>query len=129
MNDLISNSTEEQIIMLKEKYSELLKTVDQSLDMAKCAFIIDTCIDIVNKFHNDLPKVNKAWAFTAVMRKYNEINTIDTMAEAVVTIHSIIDSYITFNNKYYGEYCEQISLWNNDYAKDNQFISNFCLFN
>jgi hypothetical protein len=121
MKETIEKLTEEEKAALLSKYVDLssFHIKEHSYDPLVSAVILDTCFKHLDTNYKDSSKVAKAWAVTVVMRNYDDLLDVGH-------IRHIVDKFIAYySSDEYAKYCADIVLWNNDYAKDAEFIRNF----
>jgi hypothetical protein len=122
MRETIEKLTEEEKSALLLKYADLSSYYikEHLYDPLISAVILDTCFKHLEANYKDSSKVAKAWAVTIVMRNYDDLLDVGHIR------HMIEKFLMYYASSKYEEYCADIALWNNDFAKDAEFIRNYC---
>lgn len=127
MTDLI-NKVDKLIIEDKKtleklltKYKGVLEFAPPQKDLHYHAFLINYCVNVINKNHDNQESDWKAWACLVIFKLYRE-NEIKELGD----IPAIISEFFEFKEKEYQKYCDDI-IAANEYERDRGFMYRFYL--
>jgi methyl coenzyme M reductase subunit C-like uncharacterized protein (methanogenesis marker protein 7) len=98
------------------KFSDVLKKTKPEREIPYLAYVINVCVNYINENHKDLSADWKAWAVIIVRNQYlkGKLKNDDDIPKT-------IDGFLTFWDKEYKKYCEDI-IAVTEYDRDRGFV-------
>ena len=117
--DKLIADNKESVLKLVNKYKSVLEYMKPESRFPYYAYVLDCCVNDINKNHVNEKSDWKAWASLIVFKLYQENKLTDEKQ-----ISDILNEFMEFKKTEYNKYCEDI-ISVNEYERDRGFAYKF----